>query len=57
MHGYYGVGSINDNGEALLSWCDQNGLVVMNTMFKRRGYTSTHGSTREVNSGIALIMC
>ena len=46
---------VNDNGEALLSWCAQNGLAVMS--FRRRGYTNTHGSTQEANSDIVLIMC
>ena len=36
VRGCYGVGSINDNGEALLSWCAQNGLAVMNTMFQAK---------------------
>lgn len=30
VRGCHGVGRVNDNGEALLSWYDQNGLAVMN---------------------------
>lgn len=57
VRGCHGVGLVNDNREALLSWCAQNGLAVMNTMFQKKRIHSTHGSTREANSGIALTMC
>ena len=36
MHGFHGVGHVNDNEEALLSWCAQNSLAVMNTMFQKK---------------------
>ncbi len=36
VRGQYGVGHLNENGEVLLSWCAQNGLAVMNTMFQKK---------------------
>ena len=40
--GRYGLGSINDRGERLVDFCEENNLAVMNTFFKqhpRRLYT------------------
>ena len=36
VRGRHGVGLMNGSGEALLSWCSLNGLVVMNTMFEKK---------------------
>ena len=43
--GCHGVGRINESGEALLSWCALNSLVVMNTTFEKKNihkYTWQH---------------
>ena len=32
----HGVGRMNERGEALLSWCALNGLVVMNTTYEKK---------------------
>jgi hypothetical protein len=36
VRGCHGVGRINESGEALLSWCASNGLVVMNTVYEKK---------------------
>ena len=36
VRGQHGVGQVNENGEALLSWYAQNGLAVMNIMFQKK---------------------
>ena len=54
VHGKHGVGRMNASGEALLSWCALNGLVVLNTscFLRRSAFISTHGSILVVSSGI-----
>ena len=50
VRGCHGVGHINDNGEALLSWCAQNSLIVMNTMFQKKTihrYTWQHPGSKQ----------
>ncbi len=50
VRGCHGVGRVNDNGEALLSWCGQNGLTVMNTMFQKKRihqYTWQHSESKQ----------
>ena len=36
IRGLHGVGRMNESGEALLSFCALNELVIMNTMFEKR---------------------
>ena len=48
--GRHGVGCRNESGEALLSWCALNGLVVMNTMFEKKKihkYTWQHPASKQ----------
>ena len=48
--GRHGVGCRNESGEALLSWCALNGLVVMNTMFEKKKihkYTWQHPRSKQ----------
>lgn len=48
--GLHGVGQMNENGEALLFWCAQNGLGVMNTMFQKKKihqYTWQHPGSKQ----------
>ena len=50
VRGQHGVGQVNENGEALLSWCAQNGLAVMNTMFQKKRihqYTWQHPGSKQ----------
>jgi len=49
--GHYGLGCRNARGESLINFCDDNKLVITNTLFqhhKRKRYTwcSTNGVTR-----------
>ena len=36
VRGRHGIGKINGSGEALLSWCALNNLVVLNTVFQKK---------------------
>ena len=48
--GCHGVGRVNENGEALLSWCAQNEMAVMNTMFQKKRihqYTWQHPGSKQ----------
>ena len=50
MRGCHGVGRMNESGEALLSWCALNGLVVMNTMYEKKQihkYTWQHPGSKQ----------
>ena len=50
VRGCHGLGRVNDSGEALLSWCAQNGLAVMNTMFQKKRihqYTWQHPGSKQ----------
>ena len=50
VHGKNGVGAMNESGEALLSWCSLNGLVVLNTVFEKKRihkYTWQHPGNKK----------
>ena len=48
VRGCHGVGRINESGEALLSWCALNSLVVMNTTFENiHKYTWQHPGCKQ----------
>ena len=50
VRGCHGVGRMNESGEALLSWCALNGLVVMNTMYEKKRihkYTWQHPGSKQ----------
>ncbi len=50
VRGSHGVGRMNGNGEGLLSWCAQNSLAVMNTMFPKKRihqYTWQHPGSKK----------
>ena len=52
VRGCHGVGKMNENGEALLTFCALNELVIMNTTFEKKNII--HGSTPAVSNGIVL---
>ena len=62
--GKYGLGIWNEAGQRLIEFCQENALVIANTLFqqhKRRLYTwtspdSTHGHHQIVNTEIRLII-
>ena len=50
VRGQHGVGQVNENGEALLSWCAQNGLAVIYTMLQKKRihqYTWQHPGSKQ----------
>ena len=52
VHGKHGVGRMNASGEALLSWCALNGLVILNTscFFEKKcihKYTWQHPGSKQ----------
>lgn len=50
VRGKHGVGLMNEDGEALLSWCSLNGLVVLNTVFEKKKihkYTWQHPGNKQ----------
>ena len=50
VRGCHGVGHVNENGEALLSWCAQNEMDVMNMMFQKKRihqYTWQHPGSKQ----------
>ncbi len=50
---------MNESGEALLSWCALNGLVVLNTMYEKKGihkYTWQHPGSKQWHCIDHLIM-
>ena len=56
--GKFGLGVWNEAGQRLIDFCQENALVIANTLFqqhKRRLY-STHGHHQMVNTEIRLII-
>ena len=47
VRGCHELGHVNDNGEALLSWCAWNGLAVMNTMFQKKRLHQQHPGSKQ----------
>ena len=58
VRGCHGVGKMNENREALLTFCALNELVIMNTTFEKKNihkYTWQHPGSIRVSNGIVLI--
>ena len=57
--GKFGLGIQNEAGERIIEFCQENTLVIANTLFqqhKRRRCPSTHGYHQMVNTEIRLIV-
>ena len=58
--GKFGLGILNEAGQRLIEFCQENALVIANTVFqqhKRRHVSmSTHGHHQMVNTEIRLII-
>ena len=57
--GKFGPGIWNEAGQRLIQFCQENTLVIANTLFqqhKRRRCPSTHGYHQMVNTEIRLIV-
>jgi len=59
VHGYHGVGEMNESGKNLLSFCAMNELIVMNTLFEKSNvfkYTWQHLGTKHWHCIDSIIM-
>ena len=53
--GKFGLGVQNEAGQRLTEFCQENALVIANTLFQHTREDSTHGHHQMVNTEIRLI--
>ena len=54
--GKSGLGMQNEAGQRLIEFCQENALVIANTLFQNTREDSTHGHHQTVNTQIRLII-
>ena len=54
--GKFGLGVQNEAGQRLIEFCQENQLVIANTLFQQQREDSTHGHHQMVNTEIRLII-
>ena len=54
--GKFGLGVQNKAGQKLIEFCQENALVIANTLFQQHREDSTHGHHQMANSEIRLII-
>ena len=54
--GKFGLGIGNEAGQRLIEFCQENALVIANTLFQQHRKDSTHGHHQMVNTEIRLII-
>ena len=54
MTGEFGLGVQNEAGQKLIEFCNENTLVIANTLFQQGRKDSTHGHHQMVNTEIRL---
>ena len=54
--GKFGLGIRNEAGQRLIEFCQENALVIANTLFQQQREDSTHGHHQMVNTEIRLII-
>ena len=54
--GKFGLGMRNEAGQRLTEFCQENALVIANTLLQQHGGDSTHGHHQMVNTEIRLII-
>ena len=54
--GKFGLGVRNEAGQRLIEFCQENALVIANTLFQQQREDSTHGHHQMVNTEISLII-
>ena len=54
--GKFGLGIWNEARQRLIEFCQENALVIANTLFQQQREDSTHGHHQMVNTKIRLIM-
>ena len=52
--GKFGLGAQNEAGKRLIEFCQENALVITNTLFQEQKRDSTHGHHQTVNTEIRL---
>ena len=52
--GKFGLGMQNEAGQRLIKFCQENALVISNTLFQQHKKDSTHGHHQMVNTEIRL---
>ena len=52
----FGLGLQNEAGQRLTEFCQQNSLVIANTLFQQHQHNSAHGHHQMVNTEIRLII-
>ena len=53
----FGLGLQNEAGQRLTEFCQQNALVIANTLFQQHQHNSAHGHHQTVNIEIRLTIC
>ena len=54
--GKFGLGIQNEAGQRLIEFCQENALVIANTLFQQHKRRLTHGYHQVVNTEIRLII-
>ena len=54
--GKFGLGVWNEAGQRLIEFCQENTLVIANTLFQQHKRTLSHGHHQMVNTEIRLIL-
>ena len=54
--GKFGLGVQNEAGQRLIEFCQEDALVIANTLFNNTREDSTHGHHQMVNTEIRLII-
>ena len=54
--GKFGLGVQNEAGQRIIEFCQENTLVIANTLFQQQREDSTHGHHQMVNTKIRLII-
>ena len=54
--GKFGLGMRNEAGQRLVEFCQENALVIANTLFQQHREDSTHGHHQMVNTEVRLII-
>ena len=54
--GKFGLGVRNEVGQRLIEFCQENTMVIANTLFQQHKSNSTHGHNHMVNTKIRLII-
>ena len=54
--GKFGLGVQNEAGQRLIAFCQENALVIANTLFQQHKEDSTHGHQKLVDTKIRLII-